>query len=28
MSIPRIDPNPPITPPDWWDDSEDFEEED
>jgi len=27
MIIPRIDPNPPVEPPDWWDNS-DYEDED
>jgi len=28
MIIPRIDPNPPVEPPDWWDNSDYEEEED
>jgi len=28
MIIPRIDPNPPVEPPDWWDNSDEFEDED
>ena len=28
MSFPRVDPNPPVEPPEWWDNSEEFEEED
>jgi len=27
MSFPRIDPNPPVEPPEWWDNS-DYEDED
>jgi len=28
MIIPRIDPNPPVEPPDWWDNSDFDDDED
>jgi len=28
MIIPRIDPNPPVEPPDWWDNSDEVEDGD
>ena len=28
MSLPRVDPKPPVEPPEWWDDSDYEDEED